>query len=197
MGSLISVREWDKCFRAVCAHSFFSPFFYFFYFYESLGSGLRPDDGKPEQLVLWHCPPIHPLAFVLTRKLPGKPTENLLQSFSEQPEENKALLKLVQYKPVLNPYNFSCCSRQISVGFATSVYPGTPDTRIGIELEGKVLGRELDRSKHNTDKFFFFFPSMVILTYFIPSVSSVGISQHFSCPKLGLFSEPLLSTLQA
>lgn len=33
---------------------------HFFYFYESLGSGLGsgPNNGKPEELVLWLCPPI-------------------------------------------------------------------------------------------------------------------------------------------
>lgn len=71
-------------------HLFFCFFFSFYFFYKSLGFGQRPDNVGPEELVLRHCSPIHPMGFVMTGAgrggggLPGKPTEDLLEGFSEQ-----------------------------------------------------------------------------------------------------------------
>lgn len=62
--------------------------------------------------------------------------------------KNKALLKLVQYKPVFNPYNSS--DRLVFFFFAT-------DTRfVGIKLNGKVLCRDLDISELHNGVFSFY-----------------------------------------
>lgn len=98
----------------------------FFFFYESLGSGRRPDNGEPEELVLWHCPPIHPMAFMLTgdtaRKTHRESSRKFLRATRRKQHRVEACSSLCS-----NPYNSTCCSRQINsvvfflFFFATSV----------------------------------------------------------------------------
>lgn len=75
--------------------------------------------------------------------------------------------------PVIDPSTSSCCS-------ATGVYPGTSDKQmIVIHFESKSLYRERDISEHHIDMF----GVSMIFTYLfsIPSLSTVGFPQHFSC----------------